>query len=732
MAADATALQRFREFARRHRFAPFPHTPPEDTLAERRRWLGLMIACWLVMAGALLAATALVDSTLLLVELAVVVVAAFPVVWRLHFSTMPRFWPNQVIFLVALILGIIHWRMGVFTGGEDMRGLVVSYRTLVSIFYWIMAYRAFAMRTVRDLTQTALPAISGLLLVLTAAPGPVTILGTVLVIGGAFTLLAAEHSAARLEAIDERIPAARVRIASWRPTVNSLLSLLLAAAVAAVIIAALAARYQPTNELARSLRRQLAWRLARLIIVEEAAPWTAQPTLGLGGPALAPQDRLMLIIRCETPVKPRTAVYDIYEGNRWAQSEREWRRVPRDGDVWRMPPLQEMGTAPAVTDVVDVEITSAYGFLGLLPVPYFPEEIDADVPSLRVDRAGMLSFTGHVLPGDTYTARVAMPAAVTAPPGSQPPSPADMSFALQVPESVPARVKRLARRVAADANATIPTTQAIAIENYLRDPARFTYDLDAPWVPEGRDYVDHFLFSSRRGYCNHYATAMAVMVRSLGIPARLATGFTAGQYQPDREVYEIRDQDAHAWVEVFLPDTGWVDFDPTPDVETQEEPAGGTRGVIAATREWLVAAGTWVAGHALLVAALIVLLAAATVGGMAAARWYRRQLRLLRPGAPARDRVIHAYRQALQLLARAGLTRPPSAAPWEFQRVTAGQAPPLAQELALLTEKYVGARFAAGPPPAGDAEAAEAALMRLRDAVLELDEDTHEADDSHE
>ena len=731
MAAAASVLQRFGEFARRRRFAPFPHTPPEDTPAERRRWLGLMVACWLTMAGALIAATALIDSTLLLVELGLIVLAAFPVVWRLHFSTMPRFWPNQLTFLVALVLGMIHWRMGVFTGGEDMRGLVVSYRALVSVFYWIMAYRAFAIRTVRDLTQTALPAISGLLLVLTAAPGAVAIVGTALVIGGTLALLAAEHSAARLDGIDERIPAGRVRSGSWRPTVNSWLSLLLAAAVAAIIIAALAARYQPSNELARSLRRQLAWRLARLIIVEEAMPWAAQPTLGLGGPAPSPQDRLMLIVRCETPVKPRTGVYDIYEGSRWEQSEREWRRVRRLGRVWRLPPLPEMGTAAVATDVVDVEITSAYGFLGLLPVPYYPQEIDVDLPSLRVDRAGMVSFTGHVLPGDTYTARVAMPAAVTTPAGSPRPAPTDMTFALQVPDSVPTRVHRLAERIVADTNAQVTTTRVIAIENYLRDPANFTYDLEAPWLPEGRDYVDHFLFTSRRGYCNHFATAMAVMVRSLGIPARLATGFTAGQYQEDRDVYEIRDQDAHAWVEVFLPDTGWVDFDPTPDIDTEAPPAG-TRGAIAAARESLGAAAAWLAAHAVLVAALAVLLAAAIVGATAAARWHRRQLRPLRPGAPARDRVIHAYRQALRLLARAGLTRPPSAAPWEFQRVTAGQAPPLAQELALLTAKYVGARFAAGAPPAGDAQAAEAALMRLRDAVLEFDADTNESADSHE
>ncbi len=728
----APGLTRFRDFARRHRFAPVPHTPPANTPAERRRWLGPMLACWLMMAGALIAASALISSTLLLVELAVVVLAAFPVAWRLHFSAVPRFWPNQLTFLAALVLGIIHWRMGVFTGGEDMRTVVASYRTLVGVFYWIMAFRAFAVRNVRDLTQTALPAVSGLLLVLIAAPTTVACIGTALVMGGTLALLAAEHAAARSAGIDRRIPAERVRGGAWRPTVNSWLSLLLAAAVAATIIAALAARYQPSNELARSLRRQLAWRLARLMMVEEATSWTAQSTLALGGPAPTPQDRLMLIIRCETPVKPRTAVYDIYDGALWRQSQREWRRVPRLGDVWRLPTPAEMGTAPAATDVVDVEITSAYGFLDLLPVPYCAQEIDLNVPSLRVDRAGMVSFTGHVLPGDTYLARVAMPAAVTTRPGSQRPAPTDMTFALQLPDTLPKRVRLLARHIVTQANAGVTTTKVIAIENYLRDPDNFTYDLDAPWVPAGRDYVDYFLFTSRRGYCNHFATAMAVMVRCLGIPARLATGFTAGQYRPDRDVYEIRDQDAHAWVEVFLPDTGWVDFDPTPDVQTEAQPTGAARGAIAAFQaRWRVTAA-WLASHAFLVAALAILLAAAIVGITAAVRRYRRQLRLLRPGAPARDRIIHAYRQALHLLARAGLTRLPSAAPWEFQRITAGKAPSLAQEFALLTEKYVGARFAPEPPPVRDAEAAEGALLRLRDAVLEPDEDTDETAESHE
>ncbi len=733
MAAVASALRRFGDFARHNRFAPFPHPPPEDSPVERRRWLALMIACWLTMAGALIASTALIDSTLLLVELAVLTLAAFPVVWRLHFSPFPRFWLNHITFLAALVLGIIHWRLGAFTGGSDVTRLVVSYRTLVSLFYWVMAFRAFSLRNVRDLTQTALPAASGLLLVLIAAPTPTAIAGTALVIGGTLALLAGEHTAVRLGDIDERVPGGRVKGGAWRPTVNSWLSLLLAAAVAAAIIAAVAARYEPSNELARRLRRELAWRLARLMIREEHMPYAAGPTLTLGGPAPTPQDRLMLVVKCETPVKVRTAVYDIYGGDRWRRSERQWRRVRPGRGLWRLPPPEDVGLSPAVTDEIEVQITTSYGFLGLLPVPYYATQVNVDVPSLRVDRAGMVAFSGHVLPGDTYAARVALPAAITARPGSAPPPRTDMDYTLQLPDSLPQGVRRLARRLVADAEADTPTTMAIAIENYLRDEENFTYDLEAPYVPQGQDYVDHFLLVSRRGYCNHFASSMAVLLRVLGVPARLATGFTAGEYKPDRDVYEVRDQDAHAWVEAFLPDTGWVDFDPTPDIEPEDEaPAGGLRDGLSDLRAALGSATAWARSHALFVGAMAVLLAAVVIAAIAGARWYRQRVLPLRPGAPAGDRVIHAYGQALRLLMREGLSRAPSAAPWEFQRVTASQAPPLAQELAVLTEKYVGARFGAGQPPDGDAVAAEAALVRLRDAVLELGDETDEAPERHE
>ena len=704
-----------------------PWEPPAETPAERRRWFGLMLACWLTMLGAIVAALGLRLHPVLLIELTALVIIAFPVVWRLHFSRFPRFWPNQVTFVVALVLGIIQWRLGLFSAGEEVTRLVVSYRVLVSAFYWVMAFRAFAIRTVRDLAQTALPACSGLLLVLIATRAPSAILGAAMVIGGTLLLLAGEHAATRVRGVDARVPAGLVRGGQWRPTVNSWLSLLLAAAVAAAIIASVAARFEPSNPVGQWLRRELAWRLARLMMRESDFPYAATQILDLGGPAPPPQDRLMLVVKCETPVRPRTAVYDIYDGERWRMSRPEWTRLRSADGRFSFAAPERVGLARAVTEELEVEITSGYAFVGLLPVPWCAQEVRIDTPSLRHDTSGMVGFTGYVLPGDNFSARVAWPNAVTVPPGTPPIDRVDLENALQLPEELPRRVRDLARRVVSEAEADSPLMTAIAIENYLRDEDNFVYELDAPRVPEAQDYVDHFLFTSRVGFCNHFATAMVVMLRVQGVPARLATGFTAGQYQAEREVYEIRDQDAHAWVEVYLPRTGWIDFDPTPDVETEDTSVvGSARDALGQVGAGVRAAVGWARAHLALVIALALLLALAAAGAVGAGRWYARRLPPLRPGAAPDERVLQVWRLTQRVLTRAGRPRPPSAAPWEFQRAVAADVPALAQDLGVLTGKYLAARFGATVPPDADAAEAEAAFIRLQEAIRRLDDEARE------
>jgi len=107
------------------------------------------------------------------------------------------------------------------------------------------------------------------------------------------------------------------------------------------------------------------------------------------------------------------------------------------------------------------------------------------------------------------------------------------------------------------------------------------YDLDAP-VPDG-DAVDDFLFNSQRGFCEQIASSLVVMLRSQGVPARLATGYIPGERDRISGVFEVRASDAHAWVEVWFPDSGWEAFDPTAFVPLAGEAERSTVGADAAT-----------------------------------------------------------------------------------------------------------------------------------------------------
>jgi transglutaminase-like putative cysteine protease len=126
------------------------------------------------------------------------------------------------------------------------------------------------------------------------------------------------------------------------------------------------------------------------------------------------------------------------------------------------------------------------------------------------------------------------------------------------------KVHDLALKIVSGAGATTPYDQAAAIESYLRDSRNFTYTLDAR-TPSGQDPLDYFLFTSHRGYCEFFATAMGDMLRSLGIPTRLVNGFGAGTFDANVQNFVVRGEDAHTWVEVYFPTYGWIPFEPTAD-----------------------------------------------------------------------------------------------------------------------------------------------------------------------
>ncbi len=166
---------------------------------------------------------------------------------------------------------------------------------------------------------------------------------------------------------------------------------------------------------------------------------------------------------------------------------------------------------------------------------------------------------------------------------------------LGMPEQVPERVLALAAEITQGAET--PFEKALLIESYLR---MFPYDLNVPAPPAKRDAVDYFMFELQRGYCDYYASSFVIMARAVGIPARLAVGYTMGKYDPGRGCYVVTEQNAHSWAEVYFPEYGWFPFEPTASLPPVERaladtplPASVSQDRSLPSRVWHVALRAW-------------------------------------------------------------------------------------------------------------------------------------------
>ena len=130
----------------------------------------------------------------------------------------------------------------------------------------------------------------------------------------------------------------------------------------------------------------------------------------------------------------------------------------------------------------------------------------------------------------------------------------------QLPGDMPPRVQRLARDITAGLDN--PYDQAKAVESWLKTNLSYNLSIDPP--PFGVDGVDHFLFESREGYSEYFGSAMTVLMRSLGVPARMTTGYTTGRLIDGGNLYLVSDHHSHGWSEVYFPGYGWIPFEPTP------------------------------------------------------------------------------------------------------------------------------------------------------------------------
>lgn len=141
---------------------------------------------------------------------------------------------------------------------------------------------------------------------------------------------------------------------------------------------------------------------------------------------------------------------------------------------------------------------------------------------------------------------------------------------LQLPENFSPEIVALARQIAGDEETAYD--QAIAITRYLR--RTITYSVTVPEYPRNREPLEWFLFDQRAGFCNYYASAEVVMLRSLGVPARIAVGYAEGKWVPETGVFEVVGKDSHAWPEVYFPNLGWVAFEPTVSQPASNYPLG--------------------------------------------------------------------------------------------------------------------------------------------------------------
>ena len=318
--------------------------------------------------------------------------------------------------------------------------------------------------------------------------------------------------------------------------------------------------------------------------------------------------------------------------------------------------------------------------------------------------------------------------------------PSDISaIYLQLPELDP-RIAELTSQITK--NAQTPFDKAVAIENYLR--TRFTYTLKLTGKP-GDHPLAHFLFETRAGHCEYFASAMAIMLRTLGIPTREVNGFLPGEYNDLGGDYIVRASDAHSWVEVYFPGNGWQTFDPTPaapentasilsrleqyadwmaitwrewvigydfahQMVLAQNVQRNSRNWSEATRSWFEqkerAGKKWIKSWQFQHGPLGYLLPVSLVLFLVALRFnliaelFRRirlflQLRSRKTVRTDPQLASRLYAELLRMLARRGLLRLESQTPFEF--AAAVDAPQLAPAVREFTQLYAYARFGGAP-----------------------------------
>lgn len=292
-----------------------------------------------------------------------------------------------------------------------------------------------------------------------------------------------------------------------------------------------------------------------------------------------------VVMRVEFPDGPppadvrfRGVAFDAFDGHTWRSSEaRHWILLRAPDGLFH--PARPTPGRPFVRQDIFLE---PIGVEVLFGVPRMVA-LQVNLPAVYMDSQGSVGAAGPPPTRIRY--------AVISQPESPPSSatgeralPANIRAAyLQLPEVSP-RIRALAQEIVG--GITDPAEQAHRVEAYLQ--ANLRYSLDLKRDP-ALDPLDDFLFQQRSGNCEYFAASMAVMLRTLGVPARVVNGFQHGEWNEVGRYFVVRQRDAHSWVEVYLPGAGWVTYDPSPRAafEAQQDvPTLGLAGRYLDTLRW--------------------------------------------------------------------------------------------------------------------------------------------------
>lgn len=264
----------------------------------------------------------------------------------------------------------------------------------------------------------------------------------------------------------------------------------------------------------------------------------------LGGP-IELDNTIVMEVKSDRNIYLRGNVNNIYDGSHWSSSNSLYYRF-RDVSVDSNIKNHKIEINP-----ISIETSTIFS-------PIYPVKIKINNKKIFFNERYEIYYKDKFLKfkDKNYTIEYVLPNEAN---NIKLESEINLEDYLSLPEELPERVMDLSKELTKSKNTDyekIKTLESFLSKNYK-------YNLNVPNVPNGKDFVDYFLFEEEQGYCTYYASALAVMGRTLGIPTRYVEGFLVHDKPYNKDYYEVKASDAHAWVEAYIEDYGWITLEPT-------------------------------------------------------------------------------------------------------------------------------------------------------------------------